>query len=392
MANGFDYLAEVVGYFWHFNLIWVLPLMALMVWTLIKSRRIDGRSLYINLGIFIFALLTLIASGIIHQLGQEYPARITRNIGLLFEGIAVIRLAGPFVFRVLLPLVRFKPASILEDISVIFGYLVLGMVHLSYAGLNLSSILTTSVVITAVLAFAMQDTLGNILGGISLQLDNSIQKGDWIAIDDIKGKVIDIHWRSTTVETRDWETIVIPNSILMKNSFRVLGKRKGAPVQLRRWVWFNVDYSLPPQKVISLVERQLLQKKMTGVAIDPALHCLLMDFDPNNGTAQYAIRYWLTDLTRDDQTDSDIRRQVFLALEQEGFKPAASHKAVQLIKGFEDLQHEPLSQDKSEQNLKKLNGKNSVTGNNEVMNTDVASKNNQISNRIKNFFLYRFSS
>lgn len=331
MANGFDYLAEVVGYFWHFNLIWVLPLMALMVWTLIKSRRIDGRSLYINLGIFIFALLALIASGIIHQLGQEYPARIIRNIGLLFEGIAVIRLAGPFVFRVLLPLVRFKPASILEDISVIFGYLVLGMVHLSYAGLELSSILTTSVVLTAVLAFAMQDTLGNILGGLSLQLDNSIQKGDWIAINDIKGKVIDIHWRSTTVETRDWESIVIPNSILMKNSFRVLGKWGGERVQLRRWIWFNVSYLLAPARVIALVEKELNTATIANVARSPEPHCVLMEFDEETGSARYAARYWLTDLTKDDPTDSEVRLHIYAALQREGITPAISQKAIKMV-------------------------------------------------------------
>ena len=45
------------------------------------------------------------------------------------------------------------------------------MVRLRYAGLDLGSILATSAVITAVVAFAMQDTLGNILGGLALQLE-----------------------------------------------------------------------------------------------------------------------------------------------------------------------------------------------------------------------------
>ncbi|MBW6476920.1 MAG: mechanosensitive ion channel family protein [Chromatiales bacterium] len=35
----------------------------------------------------------------------------------------------------------------------------------------------------------MQETLGNILGGIALQMDSSIDKDDWIAINGITGRV-----------------------------------------------------------------------------------------------------------------------------------------------------------------------------------------------------------
>jgi len=52
------------------------------------------------------------------------------------------------------------------------------------------------------------------LGGIALQLDNSVQVGDWIQVDGQVGRVRDIRWRSTLVETRDWETLVIPSKYL----------------------------------------------------------------------------------------------------------------------------------------------------------------------------------
>ena len=53
--------------------------------------------------------------------------------------------------------------------------MVYGFAQLRGAGLDLSSIVTTSAILTAVVAFAMQDTLGNMLGGLALQLDNSVQ-------------------------------------------------------------------------------------------------------------------------------------------------------------------------------------------------------------------------
>ncbi len=92
-------------------------------------------------------------------------------------------------------------------------------------------------------------------GGLALQLDNSIEAGDWVKVGDLAGKVLEIRWRYTAVETRNWETVLVPNSVMMKNQVLVLGRRKGQPTQLRRWVYFNVDYRFQPSDVIEAVTR-----------------------------------------------------------------------------------------------------------------------------------------
>jgi small-conductance mechanosensitive channel len=121
---------------------------------------------------------------------------------------------------------------IVEDLVTILGYLVWIIARLRATGMDPSSILASTAVVTAVLAFALQDTLGNILGGIAVQLDNSIEVGDWIRVDDVTGRVADIRWRSTSIETRDWETVIMPNSALMKGKFTVLGRRQGEPARI----------------------------------------------------------------------------------------------------------------------------------------------------------------
>src|SRR5204863_8542714 len=111
----------------------------------------------------------------------------------------------------------------------------------------------TSAILTAVIAFAMQDTLGNLLGGLSIQIDNTVQVGDWVRVDDLAGQVRDIRWRSTLIETRNWETVVIPNSVIMKGRVAILGKREGQPLQWRRSLRFMVDPSVPPARIIAIV-------------------------------------------------------------------------------------------------------------------------------------------
>jgi len=85
-----------------------------------------------------------------------------------------------------------------------------GFVWLRLAGVDPTNLFATSAVITAVLAFSMQDTLGNVLGGVTLQLDNSLRVGDWVRVDDISGRVADVHWRFTAIETRNKELVMVP--------------------------------------------------------------------------------------------------------------------------------------------------------------------------------------
>ena len=84
------------------------------------------------------------------------------------------------VFRLLLPLAASQPPRIVEDLGIVAVYVGYGFVQLRGAGVDLASIVTTSAILTAVIAFAMQDTLGNVLAGLAMQLDNSVRIGDWI--------------------------------------------------------------------------------------------------------------------------------------------------------------------------------------------------------------------
>jgi len=320
-----------------------LSLMVVAIFLLLHLfLREDRQSLFNTIGFYLVCLFGQFVSGLLHAAELLRAADITREVFVIGAGITVIRLWGLLIFRKVLPSFKLTLPRITEDIFVIIAYVAWFMVRLRYAGLDLSSILATSAVITAVIAFAMQDTLGNILGGLALQLDNSIEVGDWIKVDDISGKVVDIRWRSTLVETRNWETVVFPNSQLMKNKFVVLGRRTDQPVQWRRWVWFNVGLDAPPPKVITVVEEVIRHTDIPNVASNPQPNCVLMDMD-DKGYARYALRYWLTDLVPDDPTDGLIRWHIMAALQRAGLKLAMDERGVHLTKEnekYEDALHQ----------------------------------------------------
>jgi small-conductance mechanosensitive channel/CRP-like cAMP-binding protein len=234
---------------------------------------------------------------------------------LLFS-LAVINILGVLVFRLVLAPVRLEPAPILRDTLLGLSYIVVALALLSRHGVDLSGIVATSAVVTAVIGFSLQDTLGNIMGGVALQMEQSIAVGDWIRVGDIEGIVREIRWRQTSIETRNWDTVVIPNSVLMKAQVTVLGRRAGQPKLHRVWVEFNVDFRHPPADVIDAVERALGSEAIPNVAADPPPNCILREFKESYG--HYAVRYWLSDLAKDDPTSSEVRTRIFVALQRAG--------------------------------------------------------------------------
>jgi small-conductance mechanosensitive channel/CRP-like cAMP-binding protein len=230
--------------------------------------------------------------------------------------IAFINVASVFVFEVFLNALRLKPPRIMRDLLVALAYVVLGITLLSIPRVDISGIVATSAVLTAVIGLSFQDTLGNMMGGMALQLERAIGIGDWIKIDGQEGVVREIRWRHTSIETRNWDTIVIPNSVLMKSQVTVLGRRAGFPRQHRQWVYFNVDFRYSPADVIDAVEMGLRAEPIPNIAGEPQPNCVFMDF--KDSYASYAVRYWLTDLAVDDPTNSIVRTRIYFALRRAG--------------------------------------------------------------------------
>jgi CRP-like cAMP-binding protein len=181
--------------------------------------------------------------------------------------------------------------------------------------------------------------LGNILGGVAVQLDGSIHVDDWLQLENGKqGRVREIRWRHTAIETRDWDTNIIPNAALLAQSFSILGRRIGQPAQHRMWVYFNVDFRYAPNAVIEAVNDALQASPIACVAATPKPHAICMDFakDNRDSFAYYAVRYWLTDLAADDPTSSVVRTRIYAGLRRAGI-PLARPSATQFVGANEDV-------------------------------------------------------
>lgn len=332
------FFSDLVHRFWQPEQPLVM-LLGLSLWLLLRATLPPGSQYVLKqtLAFFILGLLGELGAALMDAVQWDKAAGGFFEVSLLCVGISLIRFIGLLLFRVVMPALHMQTPRILEDLTVIAGYCAWAAVRLRYAGVDLSHIVATSAVITAIVAFAMQDTLGNILGGLALHLDHSVEIGDWVVVDGLSGRVIDIRWRYTKIVTRNGEKVVMPNSQLMKNKFSVVGIYGSRNNAWRRWVWFNVGFEHPPHRVMEVVERVVREAEIANVAHEPAPNVVLMEFGA--GYSRYALRYWLTDPQADDPTDSEVRAHIFYALQRAGMALAVPEEIRHIVKENESHEH-----------------------------------------------------
>jgi small-conductance mechanosensitive channel/CRP-like cAMP-binding protein len=316
---------------------WAVPILAalLVVVSALVNRCAPHHRHRLRRAVIVFA--AFVVTLVVHEVLEVSHAFVwSARIKLwsdLFESFTIVHLATLAVFDALLPALSVAAVALTSDLVVAAGYIVSTLVVLRGAGLDLSSVVTTSAVVSGVLALSLQTTLGNVIGGVALQLDGSIHVNDWIQLENGKqGKVKEIRWRHTVVETRDWDTLIVPNAALLAQNITILGKRDGRSGPHRMWVYFNVDFRFAPSRVIDVVREALLAAPIERVADDPKPSVICYDLarDGKDSFGYYAVRYWLTDLAVDDPTSSVVRARIYAALTRAGI-PLAHPTTSQVV-------------------------------------------------------------
>lgn len=245
----------------------------------------------------------------------------------LFIFACVGRAGFLLIIGILRRLVNWAPQKIYLDVTMGAIYLVVFFQALSNAGLKASDLVTSTAVVTGILALAMQGTLGNIFAGIAIHIHNPFSIGDWIQFDDKRehiGKVKEMSWRATTVVTLDAVEVVVPNSKLAEMP---LTNFMRPDLWSRRSVYFVCPYSVPPARVRSIVLQAIEGAKGLKVVPNPTI---VTNAFTERGI-EYWLRYFIEDLDIRDGIDGGVRDRVWYGLHREGIiMPPAVHNVEML--------------------------------------------------------------
>jgi small-conductance mechanosensitive channel len=171
-----------------------------------------------------------------------------RVLAVLLLCFAIVIAGSLLVFDVALR--RRHIPRILQDLVQGIAYFIVAAIVLTRSDVDVTRVFTASVLTTAVLGLALQDTLGNVMAGLALQLERDFEVGDWINVGDraapLVGRIREVRWRATTITTKNGDLMLIPNSAITRAMITNFSRPTSAH---RKWVNVQVHFRHPPARV-----------------------------------------------------------------------------------------------------------------------------------------------
>lgn len=150
---------------------------------------------------------------------ELYPqaAKALDTASRFFGIVGVLRLADSLVFAVIHWRGRRGAPRILRTLAAWALTFLCAAVLLRHAyRFDLSSLFATSALLSVVLGFALQESLGNLFAGLTLNAEQPFEPGEWVTFGKYTGLVIDVGWRSTRLLTLDEDEILVPNGLISR--------------------------------------------------------------------------------------------------------------------------------------------------------------------------------
>jgi small-conductance mechanosensitive channel/CRP-like cAMP-binding protein len=274
-------------------------------------------------------LTTVTAFGLLHRpFPQSGHHDWLRLLSLMLFSFAAVITSGLVLFDVVLA--RRELPRILRDVVQGVAYLITAAIVLTRSEVDVTKVFTASVLTTAVLGLALQDTLGNVVAGLALQLERDFEVGDWISLEKgVMGRIREVRWRATTIVTKNGDLTLIPNAAITRGTIVNYSRPTSAH---RQWVHVRVHFRHPPGQVRDTIVAAV--RALPFVRVDPPTDAVLQEF--NDDACVYACRYWIDDVQRDDSLDSQVRSAIWYALHRAGMEIPIPSRNVTVTENNED--------------------------------------------------------
>jgi small-conductance mechanosensitive channel len=223
---------------------------------------------------------------------------------MLAAWLCVHLIADLYIGRFLVQRQKFPVSRIVRDtIKLVIVALFVILFLRGVLDWNLAAILTPSAILTAIVGLAMQDTIGNFIAGLLIQVEKPFEINDWIEIEGQQGQVKELNWRYTKVETLDRYYMIIPNSKIATQ--KVVNYSKPTPT-VNEHLTIGVSYDVPPLKVKRAIEA-ILHSNPNVVRDDEEGVCL---HEYADSSIIYKIRYAI----RDFSIHREVRDEIYSAI------------------------------------------------------------------------------
>lgn len=140
------------------------------------------------------------------------------------------------------------PVLIVNIFSLILTIVLVMWAATALFDIKVTPLLATSAAFSIILGLALQDTLGNLFAGISLQFDHTFDIGDWLEVTQgslkTSGQVKEITWRATVLTGWTDEVITLPNRTLASSQIANFSLNEQPIIRSQ---FFRLDYGIDHQ-------------------------------------------------------------------------------------------------------------------------------------------------
>ena len=143
------------------------------------------------------------------------------------------------------PHVRHGLGTIILQTFRLVTSITIGLMVFDQAGLDIATILAGVGVAGIALSFAARDTLENVISGVSILADGSLDIGDFVIVQGTYGTVTDITLRATRVKTQKNEVLIVPNKMIATEAVLNHSTYKNLRVE----ILFSIGYEENPEEV-----------------------------------------------------------------------------------------------------------------------------------------------
>ncbi len=203
---------------------------------------------------------------------------------ILLIGTVIIRIITGIVAKMLAKTKLEKAAhgmicSLVQTVL----YLLLGLMAASSLGIDVTGVLALASVATLAVSLALQDLLGNLVGGFTLLYTHPFSSGDYVEIAGQSGTVKEIGMTYTKLTTPDNKLLQIPNASVVSSeiiNFTSTGTRRVA-------IEVSASYDAPVDQVLEALREAA---NVEGVLQDPAIFAAVTGYGDH--AIQYVVRVW----------------------------------------------------------------------------------------------------
>jgi small-conductance mechanosensitive channel len=157
----------------------------------------------------------------------------------------------------------------------------------------------TSGALAIVLGLAIQSTLGDVFAGIVLNTTEPYHIGNWVSVDGVEGKVLEMNWRETHLLTGQGNVVIVPNAVAAKAKI-VNNSRPSALHGVS--ITLEISPEERPARVLSALERAL-----TGIGTvlqTPAPYALVKAASVNS--IQYEVTAYVDDMAKKAAVNNEL--------------------------------------------------------------------------------------